>query len=95
MALGTESSAMNILKHFIKDESGHLVADIGKAAAAIAFLSVIAANFVSTQIAAYDKDRLTEVASVASRGKLVDPITTGSLRNAAQTTRFDPCTAKN
>lgn len=86
---------MNILKRFLHDESGHLVGDIGKAAAAIAFLSVIAANFVSTQIAAYDRDRLTEVASAAAKGKMVDPMTTGSLRNSAQNTRFDPCTVKN
>lgn len=86
---------MNILKRFVQDQSGHLVADVGKAVAAIAFLSVIAANFVSTQIAAYDKDRLTQVASAASKGKVVDPITTGSLRNTAQNTKFDPCTVRN
>lgn len=86
---------MNIFKRFQRDESGHLVGDIGKAAAAIAFLSVIAANFISTQIASHDREQLTQVASAASKGKLVDPLTTGSLRNAAQSTKFDPCTVRN
>ena len=85
---------MNIFKRFLSNESGHLIADIGKAAAAIAFLSVIAANFMATQIASYDKDRLTQVASAAAKGKNIDPLTTGSLRNSAQDARLDPCVIK-
>ena len=86
---------MTLLKRFLRDESGNIVGDIGKAAAAIAFLSVIAANFMSTQIAAFDRERLTEVASAVAKGKLADPATTGSLRNAAQNAKFDPCVARN
>lgn len=85
---------MGLIKRFLADESGQLIADIGKAAAAIAFLSVIAANFLSTQIASADRDQLSQVALAAARGKLIDPQTTGSLRSQAQDTRLDPCVVK-
>lgn len=82
---------MRLIEIFWKNERGTMVADIAKAGAAIAFLSVIAANFVSTQTAQFDKDRLAEVASAASKGKPVDPMVTGSIRKAMSETKLDPC----
>jgi hypothetical protein len=82
---------MRLIELFWKNERGTMVADIAKAGAAIGFLSVIAANFVSTQTAQLDKDRLAEVASAASMGKPVDPMVTGSIRKAMNETKLDPC----
>ncbi len=82
---------MPMFKSFYRNESGHLVADIAKAAAAIAFLSVIAVNFLASQIPSADRDRLTEVAAAAARGKANEPLTTGTLRKAAQESKLDPC----
>jgi hypothetical protein len=55
-------SAMRLIELFWKNERGTMVADVAKAGAAIAFLSVIAANFVSSQTAELDKERLGQVA---------------------------------
>lgn len=82
---------MRLIDLFWKNERGTMVADIAKAGAAIAFLSVIAANFVSTQTANLDRERLAEVAAAAAKGKPVDPMVTGSLRNTANATKLDPC----
>lgn len=82
---------MRLIDLFWKNERGTMVADIAKAGAAIAFLSVIAANFVSTQTAHFDRERLAEVAAAATKGKPVDPMITGSVRKAASETKFDPC----
>lgn len=82
---------MWLIELFWKNERGTMVADIAKAAAAIAFLSVIAANFVSSQTAGLDSDRLTQVASAASKGQPIDPLVTGSIRKSANETRLDPC----
>ncbi|PTM43046.1 hypothetical protein [Bosea sp. 124] len=82
---------MRLIELFWKNERGTLVADIAKAGAAIAFLSVIAANFVSSQTAHFDRERLAEVAAAATKGKHADPMVTGSIRKAASETRFDPC----
>lgn len=82
---------MRLIELFWKNDRGTMVADIAKAGAAIAILSVIAANFVSTQTARFDKDRLAEVASAASKGKPVDPMITGSIRKTMSETRLDPC----
>jgi hypothetical protein len=81
---------MRLIDLFWKNERGTMVADIAKAGAAIAFLSVIAANFVSTQTAHFDRERLAEVAAAAAKGK-PDPMVTGSLRKAANETKLDPC----
>jgi hypothetical protein len=81
---------MRLIELFWKNERGTLVANIAKAGAAIAFLSVLAANFVSTQTAHFDRDRLAQVAAAAA-GNKGDPMTTGSLRKAASETRLDPC----
>ena len=83
---------MRLINLFWKNERGTMVADIAKAAAVIAFLSVVATNFVSTRTAELDRDRLAEVASAAT-GRNFDPLVTGSLRKAAAETRLDPCVA--
>ena len=90
-ALLTREGLMRLIELFWKNERGTMVADIAKAGAAIALLSVIAANFVSTQTAHFDKERLAEVASAASKGKPVDPMVTGSIRRAMSETKLDPC----
>ena len=82
---------MRLIELFWKNERGTMVADIAKAAAAIGFISVVAANFVSNQTAHLDKDRLTEIASAASKGKLIDPLVTGSILKRADQARLDPC----
>ncbi len=82
---------MRLIELFWKNERGTMVADIAKAGAAIAFLSVIAVNFVSTQTAKLDTDGMSQIASAASKGKPVDPLVTGSLQKRASETRLDPC----
>jgi hypothetical protein len=82
---------MRLIELFWKNERGTMVADIAKAAAAIAFLSIIAANFVSSQTARLDSERLTQVAAAASKGQLIDPLVTGSIRKSANEARLDPC----
>lgn len=82
---------MRLIDLFWKNERGTMVADIAKAAAVIAFLSVIAVNFVSNRTADLDRDRLAEVASAATKGSTFDPLVTGSLRKTANETRLDPC----
>ncbi|RDJ19640.1 hypothetical protein DWF00_13670 [Bosea caraganae] len=82
---------MHLIKHFWKNERGTMVADVAKAGAAIAFLSVIAANFVSSQTERFDSERLTQVAGAASKGQPIDPLVTGSIRKSANETRLDPC----
>ncbi len=82
---------MRLIELFWKNERGTMLADVAKAGAAIAFLSVIAANFVSNQTAHLDRDRLTQVADAASKGRPVDPMVTGSVLKRAGETRIDPC----
>ena len=82
---------MRLIDLFWKNERGTLVADIAKAGAAIAFLSVIAANFVSSRTEHLDRDRLAEVAAAATRGKPIDPMITGSIRKSANEIKLDPC----
>lgn len=82
---------MRLIELFWKNERGTMVADIAKASALIAFLSVVAANLVSHQTAELDKDRLSEVALAAAKRQPIDPLTTGSIRKAASDTRLDPC----
>lgn len=82
---------MDLIKLFWKNERGTMVADIAKAGAAIAFLSVIAANFISSQTAHLDSERLSQVAAAASKGQPIDPLVTGSIRKSANETKLDPC----
>jgi preprotein translocase subunit Sec63 len=68
-----------------------MVADVAKAAAAIAFLSVIAANFMSSRTGQLDKERLAQVSLAVSKRQPVEPLTTGSITKVANETRLDPC----
>lgn len=82
---------MRLVIAFLRSERGMMVADVAKAAAAIAFLSVVAANFVSSQTAHLDKDGLRQVASAAARGQNLDPLVTGSILRRANEAKLDPC----
>lgn len=82
---------MRLIELFWKNDRGTMIADVAKAGAAIAFLSVIAANFMSSRIEPLDKDRLAAVSLAASKRQPVDPLTTGSITKAANETRLDPC----
>lgn len=83
---------MRLIELFWKNQRGTMVADIAKAGAAIAFLSVIAANFMSSRTEQLDKERLAQVSLAASKRQPIDPLTTGSISKAASETRLDPCT---
>lgn len=82
---------MRLIELFWKNERGTMVADLAKVCAAIGFISVVAANFVSNQTAHLDSDRLGEIASAASKGRPIDPLVTGSIAKRAEQTRLDPC----
>ncbi len=82
---------MRLIELFWKNNRGTVATDIAKAAAAIAFLSVIAANFVSSQTAEFDRDRLAQASLAAARRQPVDPMTTGSITRSANETKLDPC----
>jgi hypothetical protein len=82
---------MRLIELFWKNERGSVVADLAKICAAIGFISVVAANFVSNQTAHLDSERLTQIASAASKGKPIDPLVTGSIAKRAEQTRLDPC----
>ncbi len=82
---------MRLVIAFLRSERGTMVADVAKAGAAIAFLSVVAANFVSSQTAHLDRDGLRQVASAAARGQNIDPLVTGSILKRAGETKLDPC----
>lgn len=82
---------MHLVIAFLRNQRGTMVADVAKAGAAIAFLSVIAANFVSSQTAQLDRDAMRQVAQAAAKGQTVDPLITGSIVKRAGETRLDPC----
>ncbi|QEL21839.1 hypothetical protein FQV39_04050 [Bosea sp. F3-2] len=82
---------MRLIELFWKNNRGTVVADVAKAGAAIAFLSVIAANFMSSRTVPMDKERMAAVSLAASKRQPVDPLTTGSITKAANDTRLDPC----
>lgn len=82
---------MRLVIAFLRNQRGTMVADIAKAGAAIAFLSVIAANFVSSQTAQLDRDAMRQVAQAAAKGQPIDPLVTGSIVRRANETRLDPC----
>lgn len=82
---------MRLVIAFLRSQRGTVVADIAKAGAAIAFLSVIAANFVSSQTAQLDRDTMRQVAQAAARGQAIDPLVTGSIAKRAGETKLDPC----
>jgi hypothetical protein len=82
---------MRLIELFWKNNRGTMATDIAKAAAAIAFLSVIAANFVSSQTVGFDRSRLAQASLAASKQQTVDPMITGSIGGRANETRLDPC----
>jgi hypothetical protein len=87
---------MGVLKLFWRDERGSMVVNIGKASIAIAFLSVIAANWLAAGVTEADKSNLSQMAANASRNVkngmgFFDPATTGSLQKRALETKLDPC----
>lgn len=80
-----------LLNRFRSDESGALVPDIAKAAIAISFLSVIAANVISNRIDASEKNAMAAIAGNAAKGRNVDTTVTGSLARNVNATKVDPC----
>ncbi|RYE32448.1 MAG: hypothetical protein EOP23_12450 [Hyphomicrobiales bacterium] len=82
---------MRLIELFWKNNRGAIAGDIAKAGAAIAFLSVIAANFLSSQTASLDKDRLAQVSLAAAKRQSIDPMVTGSIGQTANATKLDPC----
>ena len=66
-----------------------LLKDTIKAGAIIAVLSVVATQWLSQGL---DKQALQRLAADVAVGG--DPVTTGSLRDAARASRLDPCTGK-
>lgn len=82
---------MRLFELFWKNNRGTMAADIAKAAAAIAFLSVIAANFVSSRTVGLDRNALAQASLQASKRQPVDPMVTGSIGGTANATRLDPC----
>lgn len=84
---------MRLVIAFLRNQRGTMVADVAKAGAAIAFLSVIAANFVSNQTAQLDRDAMRQVAQAAAKGQALDPLVTGSIVRRASETKLDPCVA--
>ncbi|HEV7326262.1 MAG TPA: hypothetical protein VGN91_14460 [Bosea sp. (in: a-proteobacteria)] len=82
---------MRLVIAFLRNKRGSMVADAAKAAAAIAFLSVIAVNFLSGQTAQLDRDAMRQVAQAAAKGQSIDPLVTGSIVKRANETKLDPC----
>ena len=82
---------MHLVIAFLRNQRGTMVADVAKAGAAIAFLSVIAANFVSNHTAQLDRDAMRQVAQAAAKGQKIDPLVTGSIVKRASETKLDPC----
>ncbi|MGL4727816.1 MAG: hypothetical protein ACRCWO_03580 [Bosea sp. (in: a-proteobacteria)] len=80
---------MGLFAKFLRDERGSLVANIGKASIAIAFLSVLAANWLSIGVSEIDKSNLAQIAAKATGRN--DPMTTGSISKRAADTKLDPC----
>ncbi len=81
---------LQILAGFARDERGTMIPHIAKAAIAISFLSVIAANVVSNRIDSHEKDRLAQIAAHAGHGT-VDTSITGSLARGINAVKLDPC----
>jgi hypothetical protein len=80
---------MDLFASFVRDERGSMVANIGKAAIAIAFLSGLAANWLAVGVSEGDKSNLAQIAATATGRN--DPMTTGSISKRAADTKIDPC----
>jgi Flp pilus assembly pilin Flp len=81
----------SLLTRFRRDESGALVPDLAKAAIAISFLSVVAANVISNRIDASEKSVMAAITADAAKGRSVDTSSTGSLARNVNATKIDPC----
>jgi hypothetical protein len=82
---------MRLVIAFLRSQRGTMIADVAKAGAAIAFLSVIAANLVSNHTAQLDRDAMRQATQAAAKGQSFDPLTTGSIVKRASETKLDPC----
>jgi hypothetical protein len=82
---------MDRIKAFWNDHSGGIAADSAKAAVAIAFMSLVSAHWLAGASAPLEKERLAQIAQAASKGKTIDPMSTGSIRKLADETKLDPC----
>lgn len=85
---------MRLVIAFLRNQRGSMVANVAKAGAAIAFLSVIAANFISSQTAHLDRDAMRQATLAAAKGQSFDPLVTGSIVKRANETKLDPCVAQ-
>ncbi len=75
----------------IRETNGKTIAvNIAKAVILIAFISVVAASWLSASLVKTDRERLDELAALIS-GDSADPVATGSIARRADTTRLDPC----
>ena len=76
---------------FVRDERGTMVAGVAKAAIAICFLSVVAANIMSNWIDAKEKQVLAALTGTVAAGRNVDTAATGSLARQVDAIKVDPC----
>jgi hypothetical protein len=88
-------AARALLNRFGRDERGELVPAIAKAAIAIAFLSVIAANMMANRIDAQEKSVMAAISGEAAKGRAVDSAATGSIASRANAAKIDPCVLDN
>ncbi|MDJ1156729.1 hypothetical protein QNA08_00500 [Chelatococcus sp. SYSU_G07232] len=95
-----------MLREFLRHRGGSAPVEMAKLAAVIAFLSVIAANWISSatmgdlgtaaETVRADRERAN---GIVARGGMpaarepVDPIVTGSVGRLVERTRIDPCRA--
>jgi len=78
------------LRSFLRDQSGAFSTDIAKAAIAITFLSVIAANVMSNRIAPAEKSAMATISGEAAKGRLIDSNATGSIVRSPSAPRTEP-----
>ncbi len=82
---------ISFFSRFSADERGTMVANVAKAAVAIAFLSVIAANIMSNRIEAHEKGIMAAISSSAATSRGVDTRATGSIMRDIDGLKIDPC----
>lgn len=76
---------------FRRDERGEIIPALAKAAIAIAFLSVLAANMMANRIDSQEKSVMAAISADAARGRAVDNAATGTLASRANASKIDPC----
>lgn len=82
---------MSLIKSFLSDTRGSIVADFAKSAVAIGILAVVAANFLHHKVEPLEKERMAEIAANAARGQQIDRSATGSIAREINGSRVDPC----